>query len=193
MTTISNNTYFVPVPHYEKISAPPESKESIQKVALGILTVIPLPAISMYISGKIYEIFTKFKIEVTSTQDVYQIWDSLGGVYPNFLSLALKTAFLGFVVIIGPVWEEFLFRECLFIDFDGPLGKMISITGNGFIFGLYHLSPFQGWANIPIFFATFALGVIFAAQRSATGDITASATTHILYNGFCMYKLLTGV
>lgn len=167
---------------------PEINASTISKVALGALTAVAeLSAIAYFVGLKIAE-----------DQDIFQIWKSLGSMSPSILGVVSKVALLGYVVLIGPVVEEFLFRGLLhqtIVDFlggpDSILCRILAVFGDGFIFGLAHLSIAQGSANVPIFIGTFILGCIFATLREVTGDITASSTAHIVHNGCVMALFLS--
>ena len=115
---------------------------------------------------------TFYRFDLSSSQEIIQVWNATSNVPYAFLSIAFKTALLGYIVILGPMLEEYLFRDRLYEfmkNLTGEPNSVLSIVfrvvGNGFIFGLVHLSPFQGWTNVPIFVVTFAMGCIFAALR----------------------------
>ena len=167
-----------------------QTSETVAKVALGAFVFVSEISAMAYFFG----------LQIAEDQDIFQIWKHLGTISPNFLSIASKVALLGYVVLIGPVIEEFLFRglfhEMILDSLGGPdsiLSRVLAVFGDGFIFGLAHLSIAQGWANVPIFIGTFILGCIFASLREVTGDITASSTAHILHNGFVMGLFLSTV
>ncbi len=69
---------------------------------------------------------------------------------------------------------------------------MLRVAVNGFLFGACHLSPFQGWTNIPVFIVTGVMGVVFTILREFTGDTLACSTAHILNNALaCANMSLT--
>ncbi len=129
-------------------------------------------------------------IELTASQDVIAIWTSMA-VLPPPLSALLLTVFLVYIVIIGPIIEEFMFREvlhgCLQQNINNPLMRTLV---NGTLFGAAHLSPFQGWTNLPIFLITGLMGCVFAALREISGDTIAPSTAHMLNNGVSMAHFL---
>jgi membrane protease YdiL (CAAX protease family) len=175
-----------------------EKLDTIKKVALGALvTAIELPALGAIYQG-IIDLMSKLDLSCIATdQDAFQLWSSFDHLPYQFIGQAFKAALLGYIVIGAPLIEEWLFRENLqtfmkewVSDPETTYNTMIRVFGNGFIFGAAHLSPFQGWANIPIFFITFLMGCIYASLREATGDLTASTTAHMLHNGAAMCQFL---
>jgi len=172
--------------------------DTIKKVALGaIVTVVELPVIGFAYQSLI-DLMSKLDLQaVASDQDVFQVWSAFDYLPYRFVSQAFKAALLGYIVIGAPLIEESLFRDKLqtlmknwVSDPETTYNTVMRVFGNGFIFGAAHLSPFQGWANVPIFFATFLMGCVYAALRETTGDITASTTAHMLHNGTAMLQFL---
>ena len=79
-----------------------------------------------------------------------------------------------YVVAIGPVCEEFIYRG-LVITLLKPYGKGLAVFFSAFIFGLMH-------GNIPQFAATFAGGLVFAAVAVKYDSIVPTLVMHILNN-----------
>ena len=78
------------------------------------------------------------------------------------------------ISIIGPVFEEIIFRKLL-IDRTIKYGARISIILSALIFGFYH-------GNLNQFFYTFLLGGIFSYIYIKTGNIIYPIILHILVN-----------
>ncbi|PCI92977.1 hypothetical protein COB11_06150 [Candidatus Aerophobetes bacterium] len=134
------------------------------------------------------------KIKPDDLQDVVQLLNGINNIPNVLLKVAAKTAAVAYVTIIGPVLEEWMFRE---VFHEGLVRFTASIWGpntndtiqvvcrvfsNGILFGAAHLLPFQGWANVPIFVATALMGMVFAALREYTGDCQASCIAHMVNN-----------
>ena len=128
------------------------------------------------------------------TQDALKLFEWIADVPNIVVRIAFKVCFLTYAVFIGPWLEEYLFREVVHNFLGGELGstveKVMRIVLNGIIFGLAHLSPFQGMANIPIFVVTASLGMVFAALRMWREDRVACTTAHMTYNGLALLPLL---
>lgn len=167
--------------------------ETIKKIAIGALTfVATLPIIDL-IERSVVSLIEYFELDLSSPQEIIQLWNSLCCLPLALLSCLMKGLLLAYIVVIGPILEEFIFRDIFFMDgfpSEGIGRTILRVTGNGFLFGLAHLSPWQGWTNVPIFVFTFLFGCVLAGLREATGDIIAPATTHILNNGYAMYHFL---
>ncbi|NGX38047.1 MAG: hypothetical protein K1000chlam2_01216 [Chlamydiae bacterium] len=60
--------------------------------------------------------------------------------------------------------------------------KFKAILKTSLVFGLMHLSPFQGWANILVFVGTTFMGLFAGILTEYTGDLWGSTTIHMLNN-----------
>lgn len=78
------------------------------------------------------------------------------------------------VSIIGPIFEEIIFRKFL-IDRTIKYGARVSIIVSAVIFGFFH-------GNLSQLFYTFLLGGFFAYVYIKTGRIIYSITLHIIVN-----------
>jgi membrane protease YdiL (CAAX protease family) len=173
----------------------------IRDIAIGVLTaVVKIPLFSLLEKG-VVDLMKFLKFDLSSPQEAVQIWNSLQSVQAlavkTLLNVAWKALFLMYVVLLGPLVEEYLFRGCLqtwmqnlFANPDSAASIALRIVGNGFTFGLCHLSPCQGWMNVPIFLCTMLAGCIYAALREYTGGTTASSVTHIMNNGIAMFCII---
>ncbi|MDF7640691.1 type II CAAX endopeptidase family protein [Bifidobacterium sp. ESL0784] len=81
-----------------------------------------------------------------------------------------------FTVIIGPIFEEWLFRRLL-IDHTQQYGEKTAILVSAFAFGLFHGNLFQ-------FFYTFAFGLLLAYAYVRTGKLRYTIAMHMTYNFF---------
>lgn len=79
-----------------------------------------------------------------------------------------------FLVIVGPVFEEWLFRKQL-IDHTRKYGEKTAILLSGLAFGLFHMNLFQ-------FFYTFLLGLMFGYVYTRTSKLRYSTAMHMIIN-----------
>lgn len=79
-----------------------------------------------------------------------------------------------YVIAIGPVCEEFIYRGVI-ITLLKPYGKGLAVFFSAFIFGFMH-------GNLPQFAATFAGGLVFAAVAVKYDSIVPTLVMHILNN-----------
>ncbi len=79
-----------------------------------------------------------------------------------------------FLVIVGPVFEEWLFRKQL-IDHTRKYGEKTAILLSGLAFGLFHMNLFQ-------FFYAFLLGLMFGYVYTRTSKLRYSTAMHMIIN-----------
>lgn len=79
-----------------------------------------------------------------------------------------------FLVIVGPIFEEWLFRKQL-IDHTRKYGEKTAILLSGLAFGLFHMNLFQ-------FFYAFLLGVMFGYVYTRTSKLRYSTAMHMIIN-----------
>jgi len=170
----------------------------LAKAALGVAVAWMLAPYLSLVANQIVVIMSGWKCDMSLDQEVFSIWKSLSDLPTELLQYAAKTALLSFVVLFGPIHEEFLFRQWLqswmrswVENPDSLMNKGLRVVGNGVIFGAAHISPTQGWVNVPIFCITGMVGAAFALMKEATGDITAATAAHVTYNGLAMYSFLS--
>jgi len=81
------------------------------------------------------------------------------------------------VVLVAPLFEEFLFRAFLFQQFRRAFGLTHAVLLSALVFAAIHQS-------IEFFVPLFGLGVILALVYHHTQSLWASVVAHGLYNGF---------
>lgn len=79
-----------------------------------------------------------------------------------------------FLVIVGPIFEEWLFRKQL-IDHTCKYGEKTAILLSGLAFGLFHMNLFQ-------FFYAFLLGLMFGYVYTRTSKLRYSTAMHMIIN-----------
>ena len=79
-----------------------------------------------------------------------------------------------FLVIVGPFFEEWLFRKQL-IDHTRKYGEKTAILLSGLAFGLFHMNLFQ-------FFYAFLLGLMFGYVYTRTSKLRYSTAMHMIIN-----------
>lgn len=164
---------------------------------LGIATsFVAIPVIN-YLTDVITSLFIT-TIEEGDVQDVISIFQGIENISWTVLKIAAKVAFIGYATIIGPVLEEALFRGAFYDitkgvedwiwgpDANSTAQRVTRVVLNGLLFGACHLSPFQGWVNLPIFIATSLMGIVFAGLREVTGNTQASSVAHMANNCFAL-------
>lgn len=79
-----------------------------------------------------------------------------------------------FLAIVGPIFEEWLFRKQL-IDHTRKYGEKTAILLSGLAFGLFHMNLFQ-------FFYAFLLGLMFGYVYTRTSKLRYSTAMHMIIN-----------
>ena len=79
-----------------------------------------------------------------------------------------------FLVILGPIFEEWMFRKQL-IDHTRKYGEKTAILLSGLAFGLFHMNLFQ-------FFYAFLLGLMFGYVYTRTSKLRYSTAMHMIIN-----------
>lgn len=87
------------------------------------------------------------------------------------------------IAILGPIAEEFIFREgILGYMLRGGMNKWVAITASALVFGIIHLNP----AQVP--FAA-GIGFIFGIIYYKTGNIVITSILHILNNSVAVWQM----
>lgn len=81
-----------------------------------------------------------------------------------------------YVLLVGPVSEEFIFRGAILDRFHLAFPFWIANTLQAVLFGVYHMNLIQG-------LYAFLLGILLGMIRYVTGTILANILAHILFNG----------
>jgi len=85
-----------------------------------------------------------------------------------------------FATVLGPVWEELLFRGFLFPLIAKSLGPWAGIVLTAAPFAALH-GPQLHWTWQPVFIIGL-VGIVFGYTRYRTGSTAASAIVHVSYN-----------
>lgn len=80
-----------------------------------------------------------------------------------------------YVLLVGPVSEELIFRGAVFDRFFVAFPFFVANILQAALFGLYHMNLIQG-------VYAFLLGLALGLVRQATGSILASILVHIIFN-----------
>jgi membrane protease YdiL (CAAX protease family) len=84
------------------------------------------------------------------------------------------------VTLIGPVWEELLFRGFLFPLLTKSVGPWLGIVLSAIPFALLHGAQNQwSWQYVLLIFLA---GFVFGYTRHKTGSTAAAALVHAGYN-----------
>jgi membrane protease YdiL (CAAX protease family) len=121
--------------------------------------------------GIMAAVFGIFVLDIMA--EWFQLPNEMEGVFNN-LSNSLVGALS--IAILGPIAEEFIFREgILGYMLRSGMNKWVAITASALVFGIIHLNP----AQVP--FAA-GIGFIFGIIYYRTGNIVITSILHILNN-----------
>lgn len=80
------------------------------------------------------------------------------------------------VVVLGPIFEEIIFRGFAYTALRTRCGTPVAMTLTALIFSVVHL-------NLAAFLPIFFLGLFLAYLYEKTGSLVPSMTAHVLHNG----------
>lgn len=80
-----------------------------------------------------------------------------------------------YVIVIGPISEELIFRGALFDRFYLVFSFWIANILQATLFGIYHMNVIQG-------IYAFLLGILLGMIRQMTGSILAAIFSHMVFN-----------
>ena len=134
-----------------------------------------------------------FALTMVSGSLVSQICERISGQAPYsvnpFLDVVAKSQPGEWVLLIvelavlGPIFEEILFRGLLFGGLRGSLGAWGAALVSAAVFGLTHIDP-QGT------FVLVGMGLCFAFVYHKSGNLWSSIIAHGLWNGFVASSIL---
>jgi uncharacterized protein len=98
-----------------------------------------------------------------------------------------KVLFAIFAIVVGPVWEEFVFRIFLFNAMQKWWGFWPGAIASSILFGLAHAQP----PFVPAMFLALSLplavgGIILCTIYARTGSAWANMITHASFNGLSL-------
>lgn len=143
--------------------------QTLEKDTITIKTFITYIAITLtlMLAGNIIGLAITTLINIFTSLDVSNPVQNLINSTDIWLNLLL-------ISIIGPIFEEIIFRKFL-IDRTIKYGAKVSILISALIFGLFH-------GNLNQFFYAFLLGGFFAYIYIKTGKIKYTIILHIIVN-----------
>lgn len=146
-------------------------KENYRRPKNHIKAVGNFPA--LYGFGMTVNIITMTVIQlVTSNGDFNESFNPVTKVQPPTLGSSLILFVV--IVIIAPVFEEFIFRGAV-LSLLKPYGNGVAVFTSAFLFGLYH-------GNFSQFFYAFALGICFGYIAVVTKSIYSTTLLHAFFN-----------
>jgi membrane protease YdiL (CAAX protease family) len=148
--------------------------QDIQFGLLGCAIAFPL----ILFLGEFFDLFLYLVFHIQELPDqlaVLFLKMTLG--YPLYFSLTFVT-----VVFFAPCIEEILFRGFLQSFFRTLYSPKISIGITSFCFALFHYSPDQGAANLPILVSLFILSLFLGLVYEKKGSLLTPIFLHGSFN-----------
>lgn len=175
------------------LSILPTEKISYDDFQLGVIGSAVSLSTGYVVMETSAHLMKQWGLSFTESQTFFPFYETLSQMGQGLLRGVLKLLAVVYVILIVPIVEEWFFRDLLysFQERGDPhkdaMGlRVYRVISNGVVFGAFHVSLFQGWANIPILTVTTVTGIIFATLREMTGNIRASTVAHSLNNSFFM-------
>ena len=135
----------------------------------------------VYGLGQIANILTMIVTAIiTSNNDLNKSFNTATEIQPPDMASAWYLLFT--LVVIAPVFEEFIFRGVL-MDALKPYGNGFAIFVTGILFGIYH-------GNFNQLFYTAAIGIALGYIGNVTGSIVPTTIIHAIFNGVSGILLL---
>lgn len=145
----------------------PAQRPAPAPFSAGQLAVSAVICVFMMYAGNFVGTLATSFISSTSDGDVINAVAELatgGSVLPKLL----------FMVIVGPIAEELIFRRML-IDRMRPYGEKLAVLMSAAMFGLFH-------GNLSQMFYAFALGLVFGYVYLRSGKLRYSVILHMVIN-----------
>lgn len=128
----------------------------------------------MFLLSYLVDLAFGFKAETSQNQEAIE----------NMLKVSFSPALIAYMVILGPLLEEFTFREYLpgllrrlFKRRDQDIKDIISLLLANIVFTLMHTPT-----DLYSFLAYFSIGLVLVLVRFFTNSLKLSGLVHILWN-----------
>jgi membrane protease YdiL (CAAX protease family) len=96
-------------------------------------------------------------------------------------------------VVLAPVVEELIFRGLLLRSLLGVMGAPWAILIQAVLFGLVHLNPEAGIANLGLVIILTGVGVVFGVAAHRLGRLAPTIIAHAIFNAVVLALVTSGV
>ncbi len=96
-------------------------------------------------------------------------------------------------VVLAPIVEELVFRGLLLRSLARVMRAPWAILIQAFLFGLLHLNPEAGIANLGLVVILTGVGAVFGTAAHRLGRIGPTIIAHAIFNGVVLALVLSGV
>lgn len=136
---------------------------------------------AVYGMGQIANLLTMLvTIIITEMADLNESFNTVTSIQPPDMPSAWFLLFT--LVVIAPVFEEFIFRGVL-MDALRPYGNGFAIFVTGILFGIYH-------GNFSQLFYTAIMGIALGYIANVTNSVFATTIIHAMFNSISGILLL---
>ena len=113
--------------------------------------------------------------------DLFDLPDEMEDFFVSMSTTVVGALSIG---VIGPIAEEFIFRESILgYMFRNGVNKWVAITASALAFGIIHMNP----AQIPF---AMTIGFIFGIIYYKTGNIVITSILHIVNNSVAVAEMI---
>ncbi len=102
----------------------------------------------------------------------------------------LLTIALSGIMVIAPLFEEFLFRGVLLTWFKKHLGPQVAILLSALLFACFHFSTAQKFGNISVVASLFILGCFLGFLYEKQRSLFAPIALHATFNGISTLRIM---
>jgi membrane protease YdiL (CAAX protease family) len=96
-------------------------------------------------------------------------------------------------VVLAPLVEELVFRGLLLRSLLGVMGAPWAILIQGVLFGLVHLNPEAGVANIGLVIILSGVGIVLGVAAHRLGRLAPTIIAHAIFNAVVLALVTSGV
>jgi membrane protease YdiL (CAAX protease family) len=162
----------------------PGAKPIFSDMKLGIkfwFIAMPVVASITYLS----EIITNLIVKPTNKEQIAVKYLKSALDEPLTLFIALFS-----ILIVAPIFEEFLFRGILLSYFKTKTSLFKSIILSSLIFSLFHFSPAQGSENVSLIFTLFVFASYLGFVYEKTRSLYTSILLHVTFNSISVIRII---
>ena len=169
---------------------------AIKEVSIALLIFVVVTPVFKYVFNSLVTHVLVKKGYPLNKQSVETMMESIcnSTCDSSIMNQFIKAYSIGYLSFFGPAYEEDFFRGSILNWIKGwqkkpdtTVAKASRIAINSLAFGAYHMNPFIGMYNMPIFVVVSLMGAILATLKETRQNLYACNTLHILNNSvFCL-------
>ena len=94
------------------------------------------------------------------------------------------------IIVVAPIFEEFLFRGILLSYLRTKLGALHAIFFSSLVFSLFHYSPTQSIENFALLATLFSFGCYLGFVYEKTRSLYPSILLHVTFNSISVIRII---